>query len=188
MTIIAVDLAAKYSAFVQLGPTGLVLDQYDSAGRSEDDFITMISVTYDYEPTVQLVIEDLPHGVEYRGLVKRVCQIQGRIYERFHGMGRAHEVLFVDPATWRRKYPELRKRGTGMEAVVPVAFDAGYSPPELVQLAGPRGGKALVSKVQTDYCAAYLIGLWALETFADYGTYDVPGTSRYGRPTIKKDR
>lgn len=188
MSIIAVDLAAKYSAFVKLDAEAELLEEYDSASVGEHEFLTYLAVNYQYDLADQLIVEDLPHGVDYRGLVKRVCQIQGRIAERWYAMGRLHEVLYVDPATWRRKYPELRKRGSGMEAVVPVAYEHGYAPPLLRELQGPRGGKALVSKVQTDYCAAYLICRWALDTFAEHGTYDVPGTSRYGQPTMKKDR
>lgn len=186
MSIIAVDLAAKYSAYVHVDAFGRLLEQGDSTA-GEDDFLQRLIAEYQFGFADQLIVEDLPHGVEYRGLVKRVCQIQGRIVQLWAQHNSLDDVVFVAPNTWRGYFPELRKRGAGMDAVVPIAARLGYLPPGLDALAGPRGGRALINKVQTDYCAAYLIARWANHTYLQHESYDVPGTSRYGRPTIKKD-
>lgn len=186
--VVAVDLAARYSAGVWLHSPSQVLRQWDSAAVDEDTFLTECTWMFHGRCEADhLVVEDLPHGVSYRNLVKRVCQLQGRLVERMAGAEQLNRLLFVAPATWRNSYPALRKRGLGMEAVVPLAADLGYTPPQLDHLAGPRAGKALIRKVQTDYCAAYLISAWALNTYAEHQTLDVPGTARYAQPTRRKD-
>lgn len=185
MTVIAVDLAAKYSAAVMLDNAGHVVTQMDTT-TGEDTFLESVINAFVYGEAEQLVIEDLPHGVDYRGLVKRVCQIQGRFVERMYGLSRVDQLLFVAPNTWRRKYSPLRVRGAGMDAVVPVAAEIGYTPPKLQHLSGPRGGKAIVNKVQTDYCAAFLIAYWALGISVENNGWDVPGTERYGGRTKLK--
>ncbi len=188
MSIIAVDLAARYSAAVWMTAILPVIAEWDSATTPEQSFLQQCCGPFedDIHPD-QLVVEDLPHGVAFRGLVKRVCQLQGRIAERMDDLGKLDRLVFVTPATWRNSYPELRKRGQGADAVISLAVEHGYVPPDNVALYGPRGGTALARKVQSDYCAAFLIGLWALKTHVRYGSYDVPGTNRYAHPTIRKD-
>lgn len=188
MGIIAVDLAAKYSAAVLLTGQGRVEAQFDSVEVDEDDFLINVVSAYTFSFADQLIVEDLPHGVGYRGLVKRVCQIQGRLADKMARRGQLGQLLFVAPETWRRHYPPLRKRGAGQDAVLPIAAELGYTPPDLSHLHGPRGGTALADKVRTDYADAYLIGRWAIDIWHIHGSYDVPGTARYGQPTIRRTR
>lgn len=180
MSILAVDLAAKYSAVCHLTPTGTVLSQNDSWGMTETDFIGYITADFTrIHPPVVMIVEDLPHRLPFASLVKKVCRMQGRIVERMTYLGHPDKVLFVPPAVWRKHYPEL-KRGTGPDAVLPAAANNGYQPPDLsTRAAAVKGGKALARKVATDYCAAYLIGLWAVRMYAEHDTFDIAGTSRY---------
>jgi len=188
VSVVAVDLAAKYSAAVWMTEILPVIREWDSATVPEQDFVHQCCAPFEDDICPdQLVVEDLPHGVNFRGLVKRVCQLQGRVAERMDRLGKLDRLLFVAPATWRYSYPELRKQGQGPDVVIPLAVEHGYVPPDSIHLRGPRGGNALAHKVQTDYCAAFLIGLWALKTRFRHGTYDVPGTNRYARNTMRKD-
>lgn len=193
MTILAVDLAAKYSAACLMGDNYQVIDQWDSWQKTEEMFIYSLVgywCWFDEKPpgTPELmVIEDLPHGLAYSTLVKSVLRLQGRIVQAMHEMphGRTEDVLFLAPAEWRKHYD--LKRGTGPAIVVPTAAEFGYEPPDLSDRAkGVKGGKAVARKVATDYCSAYLIARWALETKGIYETYDVTGTSRYDTAAIKK--
>lgn len=250
MTVLAVDLAAKYSAACLMGEDFTVLKQFDSWQQTEEQFIYLcvgqwfrsqvvdipiqelridvfragadrpchVRITHlptgtvadaeerselsgkaaalrklheklDPYPEV-LVVEDLPHGLKYSTLIKTVCRLQGRFIQAMHEMpeGRTEDVLFLAPAEWRRTYPGL-ERGTGPDAVVPVAAELGYEPPteELAERAnGVKGGKAIARKVATDYCSAYLIARWAIDTKTKHGTYDVVGTSRYDTTVIRK--
>lgn len=183
MSILAVDLAAKYSAACHMDDSGAVLGQFDSWGRTESEFIELCAspwyLTAVVHPAV-MVVEDLPHRLPFAALVKQVCRIQGRIVEHMDVLGAADKVLFVPPAVWRRHYTGL-ERGTGPDAVVPVAAALGYTPPDLTGHAG-KGVKATARKVSTDYCAAYLIARWAIDTHAATGGFDAPGTSRYAAP------
>ncbi len=192
--IVAVDLAAKLSAVCHVTPAGTVLSQADSWGRSEDDFIDHLVAPFTRgNPPTVMVVEDLPHRLPFAALVKAVCRLQGRIVDRMACLGAAGAVLFLPPALWRKHFDGLG-RGTGPDAVVPVAAALGYTPPELAwrleRIAAGQGrdtplakDRATAAKVATDYCAAWLIARWAVDTLRTAGTLDVPGTSRYPTAT-----
>lgn len=194
MTVLAVDLAAKLSAACLMDDNFTVLRQFDSWAIPEEMFLYQVIGTWEEMgmggtvPEV-LVIEDLPHGLQYTTLIKSVCRLQGRYVqamdESFYG--RIEDVLFLAPREWRSHFLGL-ERGTGPEAVVPVAAEFGYTPPldELLVRAKGNGGKSKANKVATDYCSAYLIARWAVATKRKYGTYDVPGTSRYHTREIRQ--
>ncbi len=193
MSLVAVDLAAKFSAACWLGDQRQVLAQWDSWQHTETTFIGLITSPWAgrSEPLpYALLVEDLPHRLSFIGPVKHVCRIQGRIVERMAALGHERDVVFVPPTEWRKYYPALRKRGSGPKEVVPVAATYGdYEPPDLAhRLRGDRGEKALARKVQTDYCAAYLIAFWGLSCWYNYGSFDVPGTHRYGHPVVPVEK
>ena len=190
MNVLAVDLAAKYSAACLLNPDGQVAWQTDTWDVAERDFIRRITWFWSVpdwwnnerpEPDF-LVVEDLPHRLPFSGLVRKVCRIQGRIIQAMDDLGQLHRLLFVPPAAWRKHFPGL-ERGTGPDAVVPVAASLGYTPPDLtdrIALAGDRAEhRKIARKVRTDYAAAYLIARWAADTHAAQHTLDTPETSRY---------
>lgn len=182
-TVVAVDLAAKYSAICQLADDLTIQNQTDSWGITESAFINRVVDPWNdgpapAKPPILLAVEDLPHRLPFSALVKRVARIQGRIVDRMDQLYAAGTVLFVPPALWRKAYAGLR-RGTGPDAVVGVAAALGYTPPDLGERINRAGDRAIARKVATDYCAAYLIARWAVTTFTTAGTFDVPGTSRY---------
>lgn len=180
--ILAVDLAAKFSAVCDMTLGGTVLSQADTWGLDEHQAIDLITAEWTRpNPPLAMVVEDLPHRLPFAGLVRQVCRLQGRILERMNSLGALDAVLFAPPAEWRKTYPGL-ERGTGPDAVVPVAARLGYTPPDLTRRATKAGDKAKARKVQTDYCAAYLIARWAVTQYAQHRSFDIPGTTRYLRP------
>lgn len=189
VTVLAVDLAAKFSAVCLMDDDFTVLTQFDSFLTREDAFIYTIASAWmfasEHRTPEVMVVEDLPHGLKYSTLIKTVCRLQGRIVQAMHDD--YTDILFLAPREWRSHYLGL-ERGTGPEAVVPVAAEFGYTPPleNLLTRAKGNGGKTKAMKVATDYCAAYLIARWAIETKRKYGTFDVPGTSRYDTREIRK--
>lgn len=195
MTVLAVDLAAKFSAICLMNDAFEVIEQYDSWGCTETQFLYRVMDTWQEQQALGvtpevMVIEDLPHGLSYSKLIKTVCRLQGRFVQAMHGafLG-SDNVLFLAPREWRSHYLGL-ERGTGPQAVVPVAAEFGYHPPleDLLLRAKGNGGKTKANKVATDYCSAYLIARWAIETKKKHGTFDVPGTSRYdSREILKKE-
>jgi hypothetical protein len=192
VTVLAVDLAAKYSAACLMNDRYEVLDQFDSWTNDESTFIHKLAMPWFYAdvafPEV-MAIEDLPHGLAYTKLLKRVLRLQGRIVQAMNDYsfdGRKH-VLFAAPISWRSHYQGM-ERGTGPEAVFPVSADLGYQPPSFTERTKGQGGKSLARKIESDYCSAYLIARWAIDMNKQYGTYDVVGTSRYNTdPILKKD-
>lgn len=179
-SLVAVDLAAKYSAVCWMGATGAVIEQWDSWGRTEAAFVHLVTAPFRHcaTPPAVLAIEDLPHRLPFMSLVKHVCRLQGRIIEAMDRLNMTDRILFVPPAEWRRNYTGLR-RGTGPDAVIDVAARLGYTPPALSDRLGERKARATIAKVQTDYCAAFLIARWALATWLTHDTFDTATTSRY---------
>lgn len=179
--ILAVDLAAVYSAACLMTARGELTWQIDSWGVSEDTFISALVAPWsgsDILSPQAMIIEDLPHRLPFSGLVKRVSRLQGRIIDRMSRLGMADRILFVPPAEWRKAFDGLG-RGTGAGAVVPVAARLGYHPPDMTERWLKTGDRATGRKVQTDYCSAYLIGRWATYTYATTGVFDTKSTSRY---------
>jgi hypothetical protein len=181
VNLLAVDLAAKYSAACLMTTTGTVAWQIDSWGRTERGFLHELTVPWTDERLPRpraMVVEDLPHRLPFAHTVKQVCRIQGRLAQIMDDRGLIDTVVFVPPAEWRKRFRDL-KRGTGPDAVVPVAATFGYQPPDLTHRISKAGDKAIARKVATDYCAAFLIAKWAQFYLAMHGTIDAPGTSRY---------
>lgn len=177
MDIVAVDLAAKYSAAIHMSAARQPIHQWDSWQKTETEFLDTITTPWrSGTPPDVLIVEDLPHGVPYMTVVKDVCRLQGRIVERMNSFGHIKAIGFVQPAAWRAHFD--LKQGSGPAAVIPVAEQYGYWPPDLTDRTG-KGDRATARKVATDYAAAYLIGRWALDFFDEHGTFDAPRTSRY---------
>ncbi len=183
LTLVGVDLAAKFSALCHLDSDGHIRVEHDSWGRTEAEFIDLVTAPWiQPDPPAALVVEDLPHGVKYMTNTKNVCRLQGRIVERMDFYGALHHLWFAPPAEWRRSYVGL-ERGTGPDAVVPVAAEYGYTAPDLSHRILRAGDKGTAKKVATDYCAAYLITRWAITHLLTENTLDtLPGASKYGVP------
>ncbi len=192
MNVLAVDLAAKYSAAMLMTGDRTVHHAWDSWQMSETVWIETLAACFmpDHwdglvEPAVA-VIEDLPHRLPHTTTTKAVGRLQGRIYDRFEQAGLASKIVFLDPATWRNTHKTLRGKNLGPVAVIETAANFGYEPPweELHRRAKGNGGKTRAAKVASDYCSAFLIGQWAHKNF--WNGFDVPGTSRYGEPQIRR--
>lgn len=158
----AVDLAAKYSAFCIMDDTGQVLSEHSSAGWDEDAFVDALTSGFALtgrkpDNPEMMIIEDLPHGVPYRTVVKDVCRLQGRIYHAMNAVGARYRMRFVQPQTWRNHHHV--PRGSGAAGAVPTAAALGYTAPEHLA----TKPKALRTKVTTDFCAAFLIARWAVD-------------------------
>lgn len=190
-SIVAVDLAARYSAAVQISytekpypPELRVTRSWNSWKPTEMEFVHQICSPFTVTPRLPskvpevMLIEDLPHGLKFAALVKRVCRIQGRIAEVMEQYGHRDKILFVPPALWQRYYKRLPDE-KWPDAVVPVAERNCYRPPNLVEDGMKAVERNIAKKVMTDYCAAYLIGKWGLDQLEKQGTFDIDGTQRY---------
>lgn len=187
MSLLAVDLAAKFSAACLMADYQ-VIRQWDSWQKTERQFIDAITRPFDhFSPPAVMVVEDLPHRLPYMTNVKDVCRLQGRIVERMSALGALDKVLFLQPAQWRGHF-EGMQQGTGPDVVVPVAARYGYTAPDLTYRLARKpdnpdrivaGEKVTARKVATDYCAAYLIARWAEDQWREHRSYDAPRTSRY---------
>jgi hypothetical protein len=185
-SIVAVDLAARYSAAVKMHfamrpypPEARVVAGWDSWKPTEMEFVHQICSPFlvGTAPEVML-IEDLPHGLKFAALVKRVCRIQGRIAEVMEQAGHRDKILFVPPALWQRFY-KRQPDEKWPDAVTPIAERHFYKPPNLVEEGMKAVERNTAKKVMTDYCAAFLIANWGLAQLETHGTFDIDGTQRY---------
>jgi hypothetical protein len=189
-SLVSVDLAARYSAAMKINftqrpypPELRVVSSWNSWKFTEMEFVHLICspfdpMRFDSHPPEVMLIEDLPHGLKFAALVKRVCRIQGRIVELMEQYGQRDKILFVPPALWQRSYKRVADE-KWPEAVVSVSHRHGYTAPNLLEEGMKYAEKTMAKKVMTDYCAAYLIGYWGLDQLDKHGTFDVDGTQRY---------
>ncbi len=182
--LVAVDLAAKNSAACWIKiDTGEIVAQWDSWQCTEDEFVANTTVMFSPDSTTAqipavLVLEDLPHGVPYMKNTKAVLRLQGRFGERLASFGFKDRLRLVSPAYWRKGYPGMQ-RGTGPDIVVPRAAERGYTPPDLSYRCSATGDRTRARKVQTDYCAAWLIAQWLRAGHRKHGHFDFDGLTRY---------
>jgi hypothetical protein len=185
--VVAVDLAAKYSATVRLDSEGAVQSQWDSLGvpryevarRIYGEYTTALAQEMnDHRPLV--VVEDVPPR-NLPGL-RPVLQLQGRILQEFAPA--ANDVLFfVVPAEWQQSMGVYR---VNTEVAEEVAIGYGYVPPDLlaqrVLEVGTRGQAAAIReavKQRTDYVSAFLMARWAWECVAHDRKWHVSRVRQY---------
>src|SRR5882724_1515815 len=171
----AVDLAAKFSALCIIDRSGSVLEQNHSWAKSEEEWVdTIVSPFYDPLPLgvpELLIVEDLPHGVSYKKIVKQVCRLQGRICHAMEAVGMQDRLVFIPPQLWQLTYPGVARGAEKdrLAAAAGAAEELGYIPPELLHKDLHGTDRVAARKTKTDYIAAYLIARWSLQKMDENG-------------------
>lgn len=131
-----------------------------------------------------VAVEDQPHGVRFDSTAKHVARIQGRLIDRFDRANKLDLLWFVPPALWQRTIDGVWRKGPTEQ--LEAASKLGYRPPEFGPSLKPGTGvpplgtaRAIARKIQTDYVAAFLIGVWACRTLREVGSLDVPSCQSY---------
>jgi hypothetical protein len=179
MIVRGVDLAARYSAFVDGTSSGQVV----ASGDSSENRNVASAVVSNLSAVDFLVIEDLPQShILFTGIVKSVCRTQGRIIHSLSSEELTRTFL-VPPAVWQRHYPGVF-RGP-LSAAKDTAQELGFTPPDLLQdkrglyedLKGlPRQKvRARLKKISTDYVDAFLIMKWAQDVLCEHPLRSVSG-------------
>lgn len=177
--ILAVDLAARFSAGTVMGEHREVHFQFDSMGRSPLELCALIVSTARMFNVHTLVIEDVPYGIKSQFMVKPVIRLQGMLIGELIRADLIARTLFVAPATWQRAQGVWR----GKPQTAPQrAEELGYTPPDLLKIyaaleppQGPERTKfrSTLRKARTDYIDSFLMADWAL-------TQDCPLTDLQG--------
>lgn len=176
--VLAVDLAARYSAYSVVDSGGFVVAEGDSSKSSSFEFVDLlVEICRKLSPDI-VVVEDVPYGISSQAMIKPVLRLQGVLIKAFSDA----EVSpwFVNPSTWQSAYPGVSrgKAPDRIEAARVAAEGIGYTPPNLVQEyldTVPEGKKPLkkfinpAEKIMTDYIDARLMADW---TFANYDRFD----------------
>lgn len=178
--VVAVDLASKFSAVVSLDQVGSVMSQWDSAGMNHREFARKLWDTQQEAAAAcgelpVVVVEDLPQHVPSSLVTKSVAQLQGRIVQQFEETVLV-DLYFVPPAFWEQGMGVWRKPLCDWELL---AEKLGYRPPDLLGarglVPGVRGQSGAVKdavKQQSDYVAAFLIGVWAQRAMREGAVWD----------------
>ncbi len=126
-----------------------------------------------------LIIEDLPHAVQYGEYLKYTCRMQGRIIHLMEEYGYLDRVRFMQPKIWQDYFGLFRSKPPEQRAV---AEQLGYEPPDMCveyacdfeHLKGSERAKVRthLKKLETDYVAAFLIYAWAVGKLKADGTLD----------------
>lgn len=186
--ILAVDLAARFSAGIVLDDDREVRLQFDSWRRDAFGTSEMVAeLARVFDPDV-IVIEDVPYGISQQFMIKPVLRHQGILIAALWRCGFAERTVFVAPATWQRAMGVFPPRKSTEKQKVALAAEAalglGYTPPDLfethareIPAKGPERTKirTLLHKATTDYVDAYLIARWADVMLAEGPLTDVQG-------------
>lgn len=185
--MVSVDLASKFSAFCCMDKDGQVLTE-ENTGKGIlawwiREMLAPFSVFSESQPKI-LLIEDLPHGVPYREVVKEVCRIQGRILQEADKDFRPDaEIWFIQPQLWQRHFEGVYRGGPGGAAAAALAL--GYEPPDL--LTGTHGkDRVTARKLMTDHVDSFLMGRWFCDKYQEHGSTDAilakeKRVTRYGK-------
>jgi len=168
--ILAVDLAAKFSAGIALDRGREVHLQFDTWGRTQVGTALLIAdVAATLSPDL-ILVEDVPYGISKQFMIKPVLRLQGMVIQELTRSGFEDRTLFIAPNTWKSGLG-LPVRGAKPPVFAEAAAKAGYTPPDLLEVhaadvpaKGPERTKirGLLRKAATDYVDAYLIGEWAV--------------------------
>jgi hypothetical protein len=178
--ILAVDLAAKFSAGLIRGRDGQVHCEFDTLGRGPRESAMLIAETASLFGVTLILIEDVPYGISKQFMVKPVLRLQGRVIQAIEDAG-LPAPYFVAPATWQRAMNVWR---VSPEQTAAVAAEHGYTPPNLLEThaheipeKGPERSKirALLKKSATDYVDAYLLSEWAGAMAEDFDLSQIQG-------------
>jgi hypothetical protein len=175
--IVSVDLASRYSAVVGMDAGGEVVFQYDSWNKDINTFITNLGDSAANRLVEFFLIEDLPHGLQFREDVKTACRIQGMVIKELSDRGVIDKVVFCQPKVWQQHYEGVF-RGKPKQARA-AALNLGYEPPDLHSELH-KEARTKARKVETDYIDAFLMGHWALTQIKNGVDLDsIKSTSRY---------
>jgi hypothetical protein len=172
--IISVDLAAKYSALCEISEVGIVTRQDHSWGKTEGEWVdSIVSSFYDppgFDAPKVLALEDLPHGVPYRKIVKDVLRLQGKILQSMYNLGLEDTVVFVPPQVWQMTFPGVWR---GAQAGAEKAATAlNYEPPQLLNKDVHGKDRTAARKTMGDYCDAFLIGRYMFSMLSTHQTIE----------------
>lgn len=177
--ILAVDLAARFSAAIVRDYNGEIHCEADTLGRDSREAAKMFADIGQTFGVDLILVEDVPYGISKQFMVKPVLRLQGRVIQAIEDRG-LPAPLFVAPATWQRAMGVWRVKP---EETAAVAAERGYRPPDLFEVhaaeipeKGPERTKirTLLRKATTDYVDAWLISEWAL-AHREYDLLEIQG-------------
>lgn len=170
MRVLAIDLAAKFSAGV-VTEQGKVLFEFDSWGRSQLDFssyIAEVALEYDVD---MVMVEDLPYGLSKQFQTKPATRLQGIVIRAMYDQGLLSKTLFVNPIEWQKKFKVNKGGGStprevaerlGYTQRLPIEMYADQIPPLGKEHSKQRAKvRAQLKKASEDYDDAFLIAVWS---------------------------
>jgi len=191
--VTAIDLAARFSAFCTLGPGRQLLGygaplmdvHVDWLADLINDFVIRCFENQHEEQL--LLVEDVPLSLPFTAKVKAPIQLQGEIAYQLRSHNLQDRLFFIQPMTWQRHFEGVWK---GKEAgALAAAVRLGFEPPDYFKkhedLFADLKGKErqtvrlALKKQSADVVDAFLMAVWAQETYETHGTLEVKNVIRY---------
>jgi hypothetical protein len=167
--ILAVDLAAKFSAMCLIDASGAVVGEEHSWGMSPATWVMMIS-NKSHIPDV-VVVEDLPYGAGQTKTVRDVYRLQGRLIVSLEYAGNESKLVWIAPKLWQDYYKPYGMKAGDKKVARAIAVEKyGYNPPELLHKDLHGVDRVHARKTMEDHVDAFLIARYMLEQSQEYGS------------------
>lgn len=171
--ILAVDLAAKFSAACLMDPKGSVTSEWHSWGLSEVEWVNSLVANSKFADIV--LIEDVPFSLRISKTVRDVYRLQGRIIENMEqNMLHTGKLVFIPPNLWQNYFkPDGMKSGDKKAAKRIAEEKYGYVPPELLHKGLHGKDRTHARKSMEDHVDAFLIARFMIEQAQEHGSPDM---------------
>jgi hypothetical protein len=186
--ILAVDLAAKFSAAVHMDVAGEVVGEWHSWQRSQWEWAQLLGFAAlgempgQYDIPNIVLIEDVPLGLRQSQAVKGAFRAQGRILQTAVDEAK---IVWIPPKLWQDYYKPYGMSPGDKKAAKSIAFEQyGYSAPELLRKDLHGVDRVHARKTMEDHTDAFLIARYMLEQTRLYGSIEaaveaIPRLERY---------
>jgi hypothetical protein len=170
--ILAVDLAAKFSAACLMNAHGSVTTEWHSWGTSEASWVNSLVANSKFADV--MLIEDLPFSLSISKTVRDVYRLQGRIIESMEEhMFHTRKMVFIPPKLWQDYFkPDGMKSGDKKAAKRIAEEKYGYISPELLHKGLHGVDRTHARKSMEDHVDAFLIARYMKEQSDIYGSID----------------
>lgn len=170
--ILAVDLAARFSAACLMGSGGEVVSEWHSWQAAEASWVN--SLTANLKHAEIMLIEDIPFGLKLTKTVRDVYRLQGRIIESVYSKSWENglrRIVFIPPQVWQLYFkPDGMKSGDKAAAKRIACDKYGYSPPELLHADLHGKDRPSARKTMEDHVDAFMIARYMLEQIQLFGS------------------
>lgn len=174
--ILAVDLAAKFSAACLMDVSGTVVCEIHSWGIDPHWWATSVAVLSDRAEVV--LVEDLPFSIGQTKTTRDAYRVQGRVVQELDHRSQGKKLVWTPPILWQSHFEGMRtgKKLTSKhlkDTAKKIAEEKyGYTPPQLLHKDLHGIDRTHARKTMEDHIDAFLMARYMLEQAQEHGSID----------------